>query len=90
MDFVVNYFFPSKYSNYGEIPNVGQSNFDGRKTLYVLLKYQIMYSKHLDFAKEIYIAIECFQKQFPQNSVGGKCCVSFEFTRAWNRNQTPL
>ena len=49
-----------------------------------------MYSKHLDFAKEIYIAIECFQKQFPPNSVGGKCCVSFEFTRAWNRNQTPL
>ena len=64
-----------------EIPNIGQSNFDGRKTLYVLLKFQITYSKQLDFAKEIYIAIECFQKQFPPNSVGGKYCVSFAFTR---------
>lgn len=72
-----------------EIPNVGQSNFDGRKTLYVLLKFQITCSKHLDFAKEIYIAIECFQKQFPPNSVGGKCCEFCIHTGAQNGNQTP-
>ena len=71
-----------------DISNIGQSNFDGRKTFYVSLKFQIIYSKHLDFAKEIYIAIECFQKQFPPNSVGGKCCVNCEFTRAGSEQKS--
>ena len=77
----VNYIFKNKNIYRDSKSNVGQSNFSGKKnSRYVLFSNRIFW--HRDFAKEIYIAIECFQKQFPPNSVGGNCCVSSHGLRA--------